>query len=214
MTLAATQTNLLARVRFQSLRRQKLQLCSSGRCFDKTASSSPAAKGRRKTRGDPGSRTAPDDPLDRVVAWLAMTMIRRGHTISGRESGHFNGLRRHFRAARLAALDQDAVAGPIFAAFAAPHVAIHWLRAAMGGMALTEPDKRGSPSGLRRKNKYRTNLLSWQEIVGQELSPIPSLSARRWQPCPRTRPRGAARAPCWTIRWQSALKTERTDCVR
>ena len=189
MTLAAAQTNLLARVRFQSLRRQKLQLCSSAvvsirrprhREPRKGVESRPSLDGLWR-RGDPGSRTAPDDPLDRV-ALLAMTMIRRGHTISGRESGHFNGLRRHFRAARPAALDQDAAARQIDGR-RRPTDLRRLRGAARPDPSVASRDRRNGVDGtgqmglffrLRRKNKYRTTLPSWQEIVGQELSPIPS----------------------------------------
>src|SRR5271157_5999199 len=49
--------------------------------------------------------------LGRGRAQMLKVRSVRGHTISGRESGHFNGLRRHFRAARPAVThdgDRDA----------------------------------------------------------------------------------------------------------
>jgi hypothetical protein len=168
MTLAATQTNLLSRMRFQSLRRQKLQLCSSA-AVAIAASSSRAAQGveRRPSLdglwrpGESGNRTAPDDPLD-GVSLLAMTMIRWGQPFPGANrdistgSTAISGQRVRPRSTRTLSLDGSTagVARPIFAAFSAPHVSIHRLRAAMGRMVLTEPDKRGSSSGPR----VRTNI--------------------------------------------------------
>ncbi len=114
----------------------------------------------------------------------------RGHTISGRESRHFNGLRHHFRLARPAVThdgDRDAPVREIDGrlhptelrrARGAPRPN---RSAATGGSVASSgalrngfdgTGQQASPSRLRG-NKYRTLCPPWQEICRSEIVAAP-----------------------------------------
>ena len=127
--------------------------------------------------------------------------------MSGRESGHFKGLRRHFRAAgqgRRARLRPRRRLHPTYRG-RMPFTPRPNRSAATGGSVASggalrnAADNSGLSFRLRCKNEYRTNSLPWQEIVADPLgaSPLSSWAAGR-APC--LLPLSVFRGPAQQIR--------------